>query len=192
MNRAAIVPALIVFAATILVTTSACGPNQGAYIAANEAIIDQLPLFPGAVEQLRESNSYTFEDGGPLDALEGYGTRVTYRVPDGTTQSDLLEFYGGALASDWQVEIETIPTVGIAAPPPPSGSSSGATPPASANAPVATPLATAEPALDPVRVLHLCRGQSLVSISSDNLPHNSTFDLYVDHSYAQDGQRTAC
>jgi hypothetical protein len=38
-----------------------------------------------------------------------------------------------------------------------------------------------------------CRGDAMVSINALNVPHNHTYDVYVDHSFSQAGIRgTPC
>lgn len=179
-------PLLIPLAVFVLFIGAACGPDQGAYVVANEAIIDELSFFPGAVEIARESHSYSFQESAILDAPEGYGTLVTYRVPTGTSQSDLFDFYSSAHVPEWEVVVEIMPTVGLAAP-----NSDYSIAPTPASVPPMS-AATADPALEPVRILRLCRGDSLVSIDGNNLRYTGTFGLYVDHSFGQPGQQTAC
>ena len=174
---------LCLFTSLVLlaILSAACGANKGAYIAANEAVIDEFPMFPGAVEVSRESMSYSFGDGGPLDPAEGYGTRVTYRVPGGTTKDEVFDFYVAIAGSEWTLRIEEVPVIiGDSHTPQPGVTGESA------------------PAVygDPIRQLSLCRGESFVGLDPFNveLTHDlgGTFDLYVDHSYAQEGYRTAC
>lgn len=180
MTRAILL--LLLLGAAVL--SSACGPDGGAYVDTNEAIVEELPLFPGAVELSRESMSYSFEDGGPLDAAEGYNTYVTFHAPGGTTEDDLFDFYMTfATESGWTVQIEEIPVVLL-------------------DGRVPQPGVTVEPTPtvygEPMRHLALCRGESRVQFETVNVEVDRAFDLggtfamSVDHSYAQPGGRTAC
>ena len=175
MNQHVLIAALLLMVAALV----ACGPDGDAYIAANEAIIDELPVFPGAVEQSRESNSYTFQDGGLFDSPEGYGTRVTYRIPPDTTQNEVLDFYISLAGTDWTLHVEETQTIILDGHTPGPGDTATVEP---------TPTVYGEPN----RQYGLCRGESLVSIDAVNAELNYTFDLYVDHSYAQPDWRTAC
>ena len=174
MNRRLLVAALIILLATV-----ACGVNRGAYIAANEAIIDELSLFPGAIEIVRESNSYSSNDGGIFDPATGYGTRITYRIPPDTTQNEVLDFYISLAGTDWTLRVEETQTIILDGHTPGPGDTATVEP---------TPTVYGEPN----RQYGLCRGESLVSIDAVNAELNHTFDLYVDHSYAEPGGRTAC
>jgi hypothetical protein len=178
-SRLLLAPAAVLLA----IAVGGCGPDRNEYVAANEAIVDELPLFPGASELSRESMSYTFEDGGPLDAPEGYGTLVVYRVPEGTTEDEVLDFYA-TVAPDggWRSHIEETPVIIL-----------------DSGRPGSTPLADPTGTVygDPMRQMVLCRGESHVSIDPANVERTggsrgSTFDLYVDQSYAEEGWRTAC
>ncbi|HLG11584.1 MAG TPA: hypothetical protein VI876_07490 [Dehalococcoidia bacterium] len=123
------------------------GPDRGVYVAANEALLAAFPPLPGAVEVSRESMSYTFQDGGLFDSPEGYGTRVTYQVPQGVLPDDVANHYLRVAGSSWQHKVEF--------------------------------------------TLMLCRGDSLVAVDMANVAANRTYDVYVDHSYAEEGIRTA-
>jgi hypothetical protein len=75
------------------------------YEAENNELIATLPLFPGASEASRTTAAYAHGDSGPAD---GYGTRVTFRVPPGTTPDDVVGFYSRALPN-WAVEVTRVP-----------------------------------------------------------------------------------
>lgn len=164
MNPRSLLAAIFLLA--VLLAAVGCGVNRASYVAANQAVIDELPVFPEAVELSRVSHAYTSGDGGIFDPADGYGTRVTYRVPPGTTQDDVLEFYqSAATTSGWTSRVESPMVV---------GGGGG----------------------DPIRLLLLCRGDSLVSIDPFNVELTfdlgSTFDLGVDHNSAEPGGPSAC
>jgi hypothetical protein len=76
-----------------------CGADESEEREANSAIIGDLPVYPGATEGGRETSPYTLADSGPPD---GYTTRVTYRVPAGTSASAVADFYESAMVGGWQ------------------------------------------------------------------------------------------
>lgn len=92
----------------LLVLLPACGgPDRGTYVAANAALLATMPPYPGAKEIGRESMSYSLDgDGGFLDEPEGYGTRVTYRLPGGVTAAEVTSHYIAVAGGDWSHKFE--------------------------------------------------------------------------------------
>jgi hypothetical protein len=76
------------------VLLAGCGESrfERSYKSRNEAIINSLPVFPGAVKTHESSAPYSGEiprDPHPA----GYSTTVVYRVPHGTSSAAVLRFY---------------------------------------------------------------------------------------------------
>ena len=83
----------------------ACGNrdvDKGAYISANKALFQTLPVFPGA--QLREQSSSPYhagEDGqGPI---AGYTTLFEFKLPRDARAGDVARFYRRQLEPRWRL-----------------------------------------------------------------------------------------
>ena len=78
--------------AAALVLTGCGGVNRRDYVARNEAILESLPVFPGAVEAHEVSTPDDKSEGG-LSTRSSYITTAVYRVPRGTRGATVLRFY---------------------------------------------------------------------------------------------------
>lgn len=151
-------------------------------VRANEAILATFPVYPGAVEVAPHHSAYNFRDGVTFySPAQGWSTRVTYRVPPGTTEEDVRAFYETAPDPSWRRETEVTPILELSgATPPPPGSSVTVTPP--------------PPPVKVGEVVHLsfCRGDARVGLDTLNVEQNGQFDLGADASYSEPGYRGPC
>ena len=136
-----------------------CGPDRQEYVAANEALIQSLPVFPGAEEVERDSAPYYVNESGPAS---GYGTRVVYRVERDVTDQEVIDFYISELKGEWDHCTQEIPIVPIE----PTGAVATATP------------------LGFARSVNFVRENASVSVNADGLSADSgsgAYEVGVDH-----------
>jgi hypothetical protein len=98
------VPRPLLFATFLVVLAAwACGDDddvdEADYIAPNEAILDELPTFPGA-ERAQSTSAPYFEGDGADAPVAGYTTNTVFRAPDGTSAEDVVSFYEEDLSGD--------------------------------------------------------------------------------------------
>lgn len=111
-------PAVLLAAGLI---AAACGDDgesggdsvdKDAYVAANEAVFAELPLFPGA--ELDTTDSAPYYDGDSGDApVSGYTTHRRYTVPDGVTDQDVVDFYIDTAPDGWTACQDSIGVIDI-------------------------------------------------------------------------------
>ena len=122
--------------------------------AANNDLLESLPVPPGA-EQIRvDSNPYE-SDELPITPPEGWGTRATYSAPPDATREEIVDFYNLRLSPAWKSCIETDLIVGV----------SGEERIEMGNA-------------------QFSRGKAFVGVDTKNInaaSRSQTFDVYVDH-----------
>ena len=167
---------LMVTAATAIFAWCSRTPTE---VRENEALLATLPVYPEAVEFDRTSTAYNFQDGVTLfSPPEGWGTRVTYAVPPGTTAEDVRAFFESAIDHSWEREVDVIPIMQM----------SGATP----SPPGSSVTVTPQPSVRVGEVLHLsfCRDGARISLNTDNVLGAGTFDLHADASWAEPGYRS--
>jgi hypothetical protein len=87
-----------IFAVACGGTSTTSGTSKGDYDRANLERLEQVPLFPGAVEVIREVEP-SFDE---RRSLEGYGLRVTYRVDGATSVETIAKFYLDNMDKTWQ------------------------------------------------------------------------------------------
>ncbi|HEY2310890.1 MAG TPA: hypothetical protein VGH46_07235 [Gaiellaceae bacterium] len=89
--RRGVFPVLALASALLL---AGCGESrlERTYRSRNEAIIDSLPVFPGAAKTHEAETPFY---GELIDSKRpaGYSTSVVYRVPRGTSSASVLRFY---------------------------------------------------------------------------------------------------
>jgi hypothetical protein len=95
--------------AVLVVAFAGCGGGDGsdkaADSAANDAILAQLPTYPGAAVHKKKVYPYFPEDGGGAQPL-GHSTNVDYEVPPGTDPVAVVKFYAPRLKPDWRCSVE--------------------------------------------------------------------------------------
>jgi hypothetical protein len=89
---------------------TACGPDKGVYVAANEAILGQMPSLPGAKEISRETTPYYLREARPVS---GYGTRVTYLAPPSLTGDEMGAFFFREAGAEWRRHVEETPSISL-------------------------------------------------------------------------------
>ena len=83
-----------------------CGADQDEDEQQNLAVLQELPIYPGARELEANTSAYYGDEGGPFDRADGHTTSITYRVPDGTTQREVVRFFTSRLEWGWECEVE--------------------------------------------------------------------------------------
>jgi len=73
---------------------------------ANKAILDSLPLYPGAREIQRITQTQTGDDALPVP--DEIVTSALYAPPPGATQEDVVAFYAESLQPDWQAQTRAV------------------------------------------------------------------------------------
>jgi hypothetical protein len=129
----------------------ACGDDDATYVERNEALLEELPVPPGAELVEIQSSPYYDERAGPEPV--GYTTNAIYSPPEGWDAERVLDFYGAELGDEWRRTEETSPIVDIA-----SGETTGS-----------------------VAVLLLDDDPAQVSVNPDNMESSPpTFEVSVD------------
>ena len=105
-------------------------------VEANKAILDSLPLYPGAREIQRITQTATGEDALPVP--DEIVTSALYAPPADATQEDIVAFYVESLQPEWEPRTRVVTASGEdvdpeAAPRPRSASTSRGTTTASAS-----------------------------------------------------------
>lgn len=92
---------LSVIAGWAILASVACASNvdQEEYTAANSALMDVLPTYPGSTSESRSHSSYA---EGERSGVKGYTTKVVVHVGAEVTDDDVVQFYIEALGDDWQ------------------------------------------------------------------------------------------
>jgi hypothetical protein len=78
-------------------------------IDANQALLDSMPLYPGATEIERLTRTAT---GDGLPVPNEILTSALYAPPAGATQADLVEFYVRELTPEWDSSTRTVTASG--------------------------------------------------------------------------------
>ena len=100
----------VAFAAAIAALCAlACGSDENPYVEGNERILEELPVFPGAVQESVTSSPYYDEEGPAPSRVAGYTTNVVYDVPADVTDRQVIEFYVLSLQSDWSYQATELP-----------------------------------------------------------------------------------
>ena len=90
-----------------------CGVDEDDYVGENERILEDLPVFPGAVVDRATSSPYEEAEGSgpaPYDVI-GYTTNVVYEAPPDARAQQVIDFYAERLAGEWEARFEEIPIV---------------------------------------------------------------------------------
>ena len=70
-----------------------CALRKRDYIDDNMAILEQLPVYPGARERYTDEDSEYRDTENPLEPPDGWSTHRTYLVPRGVRMRQVLAFY---------------------------------------------------------------------------------------------------
>src|SRR5690606_27404664 len=82
---------LVAGAALLPLAWDALRPDD---VAANEAFIEELAPYPGSIERGRDS--YPYGGDSFFSGTDSWGTRVTYELPAGTTEAEVIAHYRSA------------------------------------------------------------------------------------------------
>ena len=94
---------LVAVVLVVPLAAAACGgggPDRDSYVRANEALLNQLPSYPGAKLRETVSEPARAEEAGPV---VGYTTRHEFVLPEGTQAEDVASFYRQRLNADWRL-----------------------------------------------------------------------------------------
>ena len=78
-----------------------CALRKRDYIDDNMAILEQLPVYPGARERYTDEDSEYRDTENPLEPPDGWSTHRTYLVPRGVRMRQVLAFYETELRRGW-------------------------------------------------------------------------------------------
>jgi hypothetical protein len=98
VTRLLVAAAILVFGVAVVGTT--LGVERERYVAANEAIFDELPLFPGSRVRSTTSSGYRENESGPVI---GYGTLYFVTLPDDARPEEVAAFYERELQPEWRL-----------------------------------------------------------------------------------------
>lgn len=165
---------LVVVGLAVALVFAWCSRTPDA-VRANEAIIAAVGVYPGGAEIERHHTPYNFRDGvSIISPAAGWSTSVTYRAPAGTTPEDILAFYDAVLDEEWVRRVDVTPIMEM-----------------SGEVPSASSTATPAPAVQvgTHEQVYFCRGESRLSVVTDNFDALGTFGLGVNASWAEPGYR---
>lgn len=77
----------------VLLLTTACGGegrDEADYVSANEDILSELPVFPGATIKSHTNNPYYLREQG---GVSGWTTNVVYEVSSEALDEEVVQFY---------------------------------------------------------------------------------------------------
>jgi len=100
VRRALVAVAGLVLAVALVATGLGYGADRARYAASNEAILAELPTYPGA--RLVSTRTLPYYRGDSAwSRVAGYTTLAFFRLPRGTDPSQVSAFYERELADDW-------------------------------------------------------------------------------------------
>ena len=95
---------LLVAAAVLVLVVSVVGTTRGVegerYVAANEAILEELPVYPGSRVRSVESTARR-ESESPWSPVLGYGTLQLVTLPEDAGPNEVAAFYERELEPEW-------------------------------------------------------------------------------------------
>jgi hypothetical protein len=114
MRRLSMPVMLTAMAAVALAIGPWCDGGRSDYLAANNAVLRELPPYPGATEVMREIETVrqrTCAGAGALRPFDhvtcptaGWATHLRYEVPATTTSAMVRDHYQSSLPSGWMIE----------------------------------------------------------------------------------------
>jgi hypothetical protein len=100
VTRVVLAVALLVLSVAVVGTT--WGVERERYVAANEAIFKELPVFPGSrVRSMRSSAQHRSES--PWSPVIRYGTLYFVTLPEGARPDEVAAFYERELGPEWEL-----------------------------------------------------------------------------------------
>lgn len=98
-RRTTLIVAAMLGLAGITLGVALCVPfRESRYVAANEEIAAELPVYPGAVEVGREHFDYSRNESF---WTAGWETQVHYRLPEDVTAEDVTAYFEERATPDW-------------------------------------------------------------------------------------------
>lgn len=106
LRPAVLIPAFVVLALGAGVGYAAWQQLDSGRVEANKAILDSVPLYPGAREIQRITRTQTGEDAIPIP--DEIVTSTLYAPPAGATQEDVVAFYAENLQPEWEAQTRVV------------------------------------------------------------------------------------
>lgn len=106
LRPAVLIPAFVVLALGAGIAYAAWQQLDSGRVEANKAILDSLPLYPGAREIQRITQTQTGEDALPIP--DEIITSALYAPPPGATQEDVVAFYAESLQPAWRARTRVV------------------------------------------------------------------------------------
>jgi hypothetical protein len=100
LRPAVLIPAFVVLALGAGVGYAAWQQLDSGRVEANKAILDALPLYPGAREIQRITQTQNGDDALPIP--DEIITSALYAPPAGATQEEVVAFYAESLQPEWE------------------------------------------------------------------------------------------
>jgi hypothetical protein len=100
LRPAVLIPAFVLLALGAGIGYAAWQQLDSGRVEENKAILDSLPLFPGAREIQRITQTQTGDDALPIP--DEIITSALYAPPAGATQADVVAFYAESLQPEWE------------------------------------------------------------------------------------------
>ena len=112
LRPAILIPAVVLLALGAGVGYAAWQQLDSGRGEANKATLDSLPLYPGASEIQRITQTQTGDDALPIP--DEIITSALYAPPAGATQEDVVAFYAESLQPDWEPRTRVVRASGAA------------------------------------------------------------------------------
>ena len=110
LRPAVLIPAFVVLALGAGIAYAAWQQLDPRRAEANEAVLDSLPLYPGAREIQRITQTQTGEDALPIP--DEIITSALYAPPRSATQEDVVAFYAERLQPEWKPRTRVVKASG--------------------------------------------------------------------------------
>ena len=106
LRPAVLIPAFVVLALGAGVGYAAWQQLDSSRLEANKAILEGLPLYPGAREIQRITRTQTGEDAIPIP--DEIVTSTLYAPPADAAQEDVVAFYAESLQPEWEAQTRVV------------------------------------------------------------------------------------
>lgn len=102
MTKVCVAAAAVILAVAMLATGLGYGVNRDRYVAANRALFEELPMYPGARLTSVSSHEYRASES-PWSPVRGYVTLFLLDLPSDTDPEHVAAFYERKLAGEWHL-----------------------------------------------------------------------------------------
>jgi hypothetical protein len=106
LRPAVLIPAFVILTLGAGIAYAAWQQLDSGRVEANKAILDSLPLYPGAHEIQRITQTQTGEDALPIP--DEIITSALYAPPAGATQEEVVAFYAESLQPGWRARTRVV------------------------------------------------------------------------------------